>query len=62
VSTILIVAIGAAPRSASAAPIIQEVFYDAAGPDATGVFTELFGPAGMLLDGGRSSASTAAPA
>jgi len=41
----------AAPRTASAAPIIQEVFYDAAGPDATGVFTELFGPAGMLLDG-----------
>lgn len=49
--TILIAAIGAAPRTASGAPIIQEVFYDATGPDATGVFTEVFGPAGMLLDG-----------
>jgi hypothetical protein len=49
--TTLVAAIGAAPRTASAAPIIQEVFYDAEGPDATGVFTELFGPAGMLLDG-----------
>ena len=40
-----------APHAASGAPIIQEVFYDAAGPDGTEAFTEIFGPAGMPLDG-----------
>ena len=40
-----------APRAALGAPIIQEVFYDASRPDATDVFTEIFGPAGMTLDG-----------
>ena len=38
-------------RPASAAPIIQAVFYDAVGPDSGAAFTEIFGPAGMSLDG-----------
>ena len=38
-------------RPVQAAPIIQEVFYDASGPDSEGVFTEIFGLAGMSLDG-----------
>jgi hypothetical protein len=32
-------------------PLIQEVLYDATGPDAEGVFTELFGDAGFDLAG-----------
>ena len=43
--------LGLTAQPASAAPIIQEVFYDAAGPDSSQAFTEIFGPAGMLLDG-----------
>ena len=37
--------------TADAAPIIHEVFYDAAGSDSGQVFTELFGEAGVGLDG-----------
>ena len=43
--------IGLTSRSVQAAPIIQEVLYDASGTDAAGVFTEIFGLAGMSLDG-----------
>lgn len=39
------------PSSADAAPIIHEVFYDATGSDSGLVFTELFGEAGVGLDG-----------
>ena len=39
------------PASAAATPIIQEVFYDAVGPDAATAFTEIYGPAGLGLDG-----------
>ena len=39
------------PAPVVAAPILQEVFYDASGADSAEVFTEIFGPAGMLLDG-----------
>ena len=35
----------------SATPIIQEVFYDALGPDKGSVFTELYGSPGTALDG-----------
>ena len=35
----------------SATPIIQEVFYDALGPDRSFVFTELYGSPGTSLDG-----------
>ena len=37
--------------TADAAPIIHEVFYDATGSDSGLVFTELFGEAGVGLDG-----------
>jgi len=37
--------------TARAAPIIYEVFYDAAGSDSGQIFTELFGEAGVGLDG-----------
>ena len=43
------ISLSAAP--ATGAPIIQEVFYDASGTDAGEVFTEIFGFAGMSLDG-----------
>ena len=43
--------VGLTPQPVQAAPIIQEVLYDASGPDSTGVFTEIFGLAGMSLDG-----------
>ena len=36
---------------ATGAPIIQEVFYDASGLDSGEAFTEIFGMAGMPLDG-----------
>ena len=39
------------PSRAAAAPIIHEVFYDATGSDSGLVFTELFGEAGVGLDG-----------
>ena len=39
------------PSRADAAPIIHEVFYDAIGSDSGLVFTELFGEAGVGLDG-----------
>ena len=39
------------PSRADAAPIIHEVFYDATGSDSGLVFTELFGEAGVGLDG-----------
>ena len=45
-----IVLIGPSSR-ANAAPIIHEVFYDATGSDSGLVFTELFGEAGVGLDG-----------
>lgn len=44
-------AVGPLATPAEAAPIIQEVFYDASGPDSGEAFTEIFGTAGMLLDG-----------
>ena len=44
-------AFGPLATPAEAAPIIQEVFYDASGPDAGEVFTEIFGTAGMSLAG-----------
>lgn len=47
-------AVGPLAAQADAAPIIpiiQEVFYDASGPDSSEAFTEIFGTAGMLLDG-----------
>ena len=37
--------------SAYATPIISEVLYDGPGSDADDVFTEIYGDAGMLLDG-----------
>lgn len=37
--------------SATAAPVISELFYDAGGSDAGKVFVELFGAAGDQLDG-----------
>ena len=40
-----------APMVAVAGPIIQEVHFDAAGPDSAEAFTELFGTPGLLLDG-----------
>ena len=43
--------LGSTAKPASAAPIIQELFYDAVGPDSSEAFTEIFGPAGMALDG-----------
>ena len=43
--------IGLIPQPVVAAPIIQEVLYDAAGPDAADAFTEILGLAGMSLDG-----------
>ena len=43
--------IGFTSRPVQAAPIIQEVLYDAAGPDAPDAFTEILGLAGMSLDG-----------
>ncbi len=46
----LIVLFGVSSR-ATAAPIIHEVFYDATGSDSGLVFTELFGEAGVGLDG-----------
>ena len=40
------------PHAAWATPIlIQEVLYDAAGPDAPFAFTELVGPPSASLDG-----------
>ena len=48
---ICLVAIGLTPRTVEAAPIIQEVFYDASGPDSGDAFTEIFGLAGTSLDG-----------
>ena len=36
---------------AAGAPILQEVFYDASGTDSGSVFTEIFGTAGISLDG-----------
>ena len=52
VTIVMLVALAClAPHPASGAPIIQEVFYDASRPDAAEAFTEIFGPAGMLLDG-----------
>ena len=38
-------------RAAVAAPIILEVFYDASGGDTGNVFTEIYGEAGLSLDG-----------
>ena len=38
-------------RAASAAPIILEVFYDAAGADGGQVFTEIYGEVGTALNG-----------
>ena len=35
----------------SATPVIQEVFYDALGPDTSSVFTELYGCPGTALNG-----------
>ena len=43
--------IGLTPQPVVAAPIIQEILYDAAGPDAPDAFTEILGLAGMSLDG-----------
>jgi hypothetical protein len=40
-----------APHHAGAAPLISEVFYDAAGSDNGLVFVELYGDAGSSLDG-----------
>ena len=34
----------------SATPVIQEVFYDALGPDTSSVFTELYGCPGTALN------------
>ena len=40
------------PALARATPVlIQEVYYDAIGPDSAAVFTELIGPPGASLDG-----------
>ena len=44
-------AISFIPGQVMALPVIQEVFYDAAGGDATHVFTELYGIPDMNLDG-----------
>jgi len=38
-------------HTASASPVISELFYDATGPDAGLVFVELFGTPGESLDG-----------
>ena len=40
-----------APQAAGAAPLISEVFYDAAGSDNGLVFVELYGDPGASLDG-----------
>ena len=40
-----------ASMSATASPVISELFYDASGSDAGKVFVELFGAPGDLLDG-----------
>ena len=34
-----------------ALPLLNEVFYDAAGPDASSAFTEILGEPGEVLDG-----------
>jgi hypothetical protein len=39
------------PPPSQAIPVIQEVLYDGPGTDADDVFTEIFGIAGMSLDG-----------
>ena len=39
------------PAQSHAIPVIQEVLYDGPGTDADDVFTEIFGIAGMSLDG-----------
>lgn len=36
---------------AAASPILQEVYYDAIGPDASTAFTEIYGAGGLSLDG-----------
>lgn len=39
------------PGALHAWPVLNELFYDAVGPDAEGAFTEIFGSAGMELTG-----------
>jgi hypothetical protein len=41
----------AAPRAASAVPVISEVLYDATGPDDGALFVEIFGAPGTSLEG-----------
>jgi len=41
----------ASAQLVSATPLLQEVFYDADGSDGAGVFTEILGTAGFMLDG-----------
>ena len=48
---ILVIVLFGPSSRAAAAPIIHEVFYDATGSDSGLVFTELFGEAGVGLDG-----------
>ena len=50
--TVALVVLVTIPHTAWATPIvIQEVLYDAPGPDAPFAFTELVGPPGISLDG-----------
>ena len=49
--TTCLAGIGLTSQPVQAAPIIQEVFYDASGTDSADAFTEIFGLAGMSLDG-----------
>jgi len=47
----VLLAIGLLPGAARAAPLISELFYDAAGSDAGQLFVELWGQPGTVLDG-----------
>ncbi len=44
-------ALGVVATTASATPILSEVYYDAVGSDDGQIFVEIFGTAGTLLDG-----------
>ena len=48
---VILMGIGLASHSASATPVISEVFYDAVGSDNGHSFVELYGAPGSLLDG-----------
>ena len=48
---VVVIAVLLWARPMAASPIIQEVYYDAIGPDASTAFTEIYGEAGLSLDG-----------